>query len=724
MEEPRNSPFRSSNDRISNLPENLIHHIMSFMDMTYVVQTCVLSKRWKHLWIITPILNFDFNEFSLAIKNNQSNGTLYQKFIKFVDQVFILRDSSNIQRVNLVCGKQWNFDVSVMTGSLTTWILLDWLYCFCQSSLQFSNLRFIKLEAFLSRAGIRALGWLFYMSPNVESLLVVITGMPTSDIPDSEDYWAGVSPDHLRSVEIRGLTGHFNNELKFVEILFKKAVILENMQIHATIVKTSSPHDYSFQLSKSSLLFLATVVVSYTLISYFRKFKTQICFSTTPPGFDSNQFVLTTLLNMYSLCGRNSRAFTQVFDEMPVKGVVSWNIMISGHLRHGELELARRYFDMAPDKSLVSWNSMVAGYANSGNMMEAERLFMEMPTASWNSLISGYVKVRDALSAERVFERMTGFLDARDKSCQRAFTCYQQQPVLRITISLFHQICGASFILCDNSNIQKVNFVCGIEMNFFIDISIMTASLTNWIVAAVRRNIQELYLDISGVEISRFPQCFFTCTSLIKLELKLGGNSSIIVLPSSIDFPRLTFMKLDSLPSTDVNLTNRLFSKCHVLECLIIKGRLGHMDLQISSLTLKHLTIFDLVSKTSSKVKIDAPNLVSFKCEDYISKCYVLKNLASLVTADIYLRATNDEASKKKDYTKNHLLFLKALSNAKEIRLSHWFLHMGFLAASRKNSLQFSNLGLVKLKSYLPKHMIQALGWFLRISPNVESLQY
>ncbi|XP_026448722.1 pentatricopeptide repeat-containing protein At2g45350, chloroplastic-like [Papaver somniferum] len=120
-------------------------------------------------------------------------------------------------------------------------------------------------------------------------------------------------------------------------------------------------------------------------------------------GFGSNLFVLTTLLNMYSLCGRSSRASTKVFEEMHVKDVVSWNSMISGHLRHGELELARRCFDMAPDKTLVSWNSMVAGFANSGNtMIEAERLFMEMPATSWNSLI----KVGDVLSAERLFERM------------------------------------------------------------------------------------------------------------------------------------------------------------------------------------------------------------------------------------------------------------------------------------------------------------------------------
>ncbi|KAI3945374.1 hypothetical protein MKW92_029581 [Papaver armeniacum] len=151
-----------------------------------------------------------------------------------------------------------------------------------------------------------------------------------------------------------------------------------------------------------------------------------------------------------------------------------------------------------------------------------------------------------------------------------------------------------------------------------------------------------------------------------------------------MDLPRLTFMKLDSLPSTDVNLTNKLFSKCPVLESLIIEGRLGHMDLQISSLTLKHLTIIDLVSKTSSKVKIFAPNLVSFKCRDFISKCYVLENLASLVTADIHMTATKGDAGKIKDYTKNQLLFLTALSNAKEIRLSEWFLYLSFLAASGK----------------------------------------
>ncbi|KAJ7951615.1 F-box family protein [Quillaja saponaria] len=34
-------------DRLSELPECLIHHIMSFMETKPVVQTCVLSKQWS-----------------------------------------------------------------------------------------------------------------------------------------------------------------------------------------------------------------------------------------------------------------------------------------------------------------------------------------------------------------------------------------------------------------------------------------------------------------------------------------------------------------------------------------------------------------------------------------------------------------------------------------------------------------------------------------------------
>ncbi|CAL4983553.1 unnamed protein product [Urochloa decumbens] len=50
-------------DRLSALPDCLLHVIMSFMKARQAVQTCVLSKRWRHLWLSVPCLDIDFDEF-------------------------------------------------------------------------------------------------------------------------------------------------------------------------------------------------------------------------------------------------------------------------------------------------------------------------------------------------------------------------------------------------------------------------------------------------------------------------------------------------------------------------------------------------------------------------------------------------------------------------------------------------------------------------------------
>ncbi|RZB92019.1 F-box protein isoform E [Glycine soja] len=70
-------------DRLSDLPDFVLLHIMKFMSMKHAVQTCVLSKRWKELWKRLTNLALHSSDFAdLA------------HFSKFLSWVLSNRDSS------------------------------------------------------------------------------------------------------------------------------------------------------------------------------------------------------------------------------------------------------------------------------------------------------------------------------------------------------------------------------------------------------------------------------------------------------------------------------------------------------------------------------------------------------------------------------------------------------------------------------------------------------
>jgi len=45
-------------DRISNLPDPIIQHILSFLPADDAIKTCILSKRWDSIWTLVPNLIF------------------------------------------------------------------------------------------------------------------------------------------------------------------------------------------------------------------------------------------------------------------------------------------------------------------------------------------------------------------------------------------------------------------------------------------------------------------------------------------------------------------------------------------------------------------------------------------------------------------------------------------------------------------------------------------
>ncbi|KAF7114272.1 hypothetical protein RHSIM_RhsimUnG0095700 [Rhododendron simsii] len=86
-------------DRISSLPDSILHQILSFIDTTSVVQTSVLSKRWRYLWTSVPNIHLDYDAFP----GNFHCETKKRRFAHFVNQVLSLRDASSVFRFYLRC---------------------------------------------------------------------------------------------------------------------------------------------------------------------------------------------------------------------------------------------------------------------------------------------------------------------------------------------------------------------------------------------------------------------------------------------------------------------------------------------------------------------------------------------------------------------------------------------------------------------------------------------
>ncbi|GKV41280.1 hypothetical protein SLEP1_g48833 [Rubroshorea leprosula] len=72
-------------DRISDLPDSVIHHILSFLPAEDAVKTGVLSKRRMYLWTFAPKLTFRHNPHPLGFSRQSflsSNGRLEKLVLK------------------------------------------------------------------------------------------------------------------------------------------------------------------------------------------------------------------------------------------------------------------------------------------------------------------------------------------------------------------------------------------------------------------------------------------------------------------------------------------------------------------------------------------------------------------------------------------------------------------------------------------------------------------
>ncbi|OIV91268.1 hypothetical protein TanjilG_30490 [Lupinus angustifolius] len=94
-------------------------------------------------------------------------------------------------------------------------------------------------------------------------------------------------------------------------------------------------------------------------------------------GCSSDKFISNHLLNLYSKFGHFQGALS-LFDIMPMRNIMSCNIMIKAFLEMGNFESAKKLFDEMPERNVATWNAMVTGLTKFEMNQESLVLFSSM----------------------------------------------------------------------------------------------------------------------------------------------------------------------------------------------------------------------------------------------------------------------------------------------------------------------------------------------------------
>ncbi|KAL7151044.1 hypothetical protein ABFS83_04G004900 [Erythranthe nasuta] len=135
-------------------------------------------------------------------------------------------------------------------------------------------------------------------------------------------------------------------------------------------------------------------------------------------GIPLDVVVATSLVDMYGKCGDINAAF-RVFESMPEKNLVSWNVIIGGYARHGLASRALEEFDrmvkgnFVPDE--ISFINVLSACVHGGMIEEGEEIFYETMQVKYgmratmehySCMVDLYGKAGELEKAEELIKRM------------------------------------------------------------------------------------------------------------------------------------------------------------------------------------------------------------------------------------------------------------------------------------------------------------------------------
>ncbi|KAK9142189.1 hypothetical protein Syun_011589 [Stephania yunnanensis] len=245
------------------------------------------------------------------------------------------------------------------------------------------------------------------------------------------------------------------------------------------------------------------VVRSCAVLSALREGEEVHC-NVIKNGFDSDMFVQSSLVSMYSQSGEVSCS-ERVFDEMSVRNIVSWTAMVAGYVQNGffkeGLSVFRRMTGSGtrPNKvTLVSVLPACAGleFLNLGMLIHGYgvKLGADSDVSLINSLIALYGKCGDVVRARSLFDQVE---ERNLVSWNAMIAAYEQNDMGREAIKLFRRIMS-----------EKVEF------DYITLVSVISAcaglgalNTGRWVHEIVARKGVEMNVSIANSLIDMYAKC-------------------------------------------------------------------------------------------------------------------------------------------------------------------------------------------------------------------------
>ncbi|KAL8461077.1 hypothetical protein ACS0TY_032527 [Phlomoides rotata] len=125
-------------------------------------------------------------------------------------------------------------------------------------------------------------------------------------------------------------------------------------------------------------------------------------------GWWNTKFVTNHLINAYAKIG-HFRTALKVFDNMPERNVMSYNILIGGYIQNGELDAAIKVFKEMDQRNSATWNAVITGMINSEHNEEGLNLFLKMHSDGFSpdaytvgSVLRGCAGLKDLITGKQV----------------------------------------------------------------------------------------------------------------------------------------------------------------------------------------------------------------------------------------------------------------------------------------------------------------------------------